>query len=88
MAMSALASAVERVCDVLTASGFAEDARQMKDLLTEAGQGGAAGQAALARIRGRASIKDLGDLNVSGIPDNEWLELLSTVRSLSAASRT
>lgn len=82
--MSALETAIDRVCDVLVSSGFTHDAQQMRYLFTKASGGGASAQDALTEIHGRASIKDLGDLNVAGISDQQWLELLSTVRSLSA----
>jgi hypothetical protein len=74
---------VEQVIGILRNSGLDASATRVGKLLKEAARIDIeVRRAALIEIAGLFSPKSLGDANVVGIGDSEWLNLLSNVREL------
>ena len=82
MEIAKLRERIERTTSILRASGFNSEAEELGQLFAVIEQRKPDAENAASEIRKRCHIKWFGDLNVQGVTDNEWINLLDEVRHL------
>jgi hypothetical protein len=82
MEIAKLRERIERTTSILRASGFKPEAEELDQLFAQLEQSKPNADDAASEIRKRCHIKWFGDLNVQGVGDKEWLNLLDEVKQL------